>query len=457
MPVDDFQETFGLAPRVWPVGALVRAVGEAVGVGFNPVAVRGEVSGFKQAGSGHCYFAIKDAGGQLRCALFRRSASLLDFSPQDGDQVEVRGRLTVYEARGDLQLVVESLVRAGQGALFEAFLQRKARLQAEGLFDAGRKRPLPPFPRGVGLVTSRQAAALHDVLTTLARRAPHVPVYLVPAAVQGEGAPVQLQQALQQLYAHAADPARPIDVIVLARGGGAIEDLWAFNDASLARLIAASPVPVVTGVGHETDFTIADFVADVRAPTPTAAAELVCFPRQQHLETLSAVHARLNRLMQHRLDGEALRIDGLVQQLGRPSGFVADEQLRLVRAREQLHQGGRAWLRERRARLDLAADRLGRALSPTLARADTGLLHAAEHFGRVAEQAVQRPAQRLERAALRLALLDPQLVLQRGYAWLEDATGRPVTHARDATTGDRLSARLSDGRLQVTVTARDLR
>ncbi|MCK9516847.1 MAG: exodeoxyribonuclease VII large subunit [Ottowia sp.] len=446
-----------MAPPVWPVGALLRALGDAVAARFNPVAVRGEVTGFRQAGSGHCYFAIKDASGQLRCALFRRSASLLDFMPRDGDQVEARGRLAVYEARGDLQLVVESLLRAGQGALFEAFLRLKDRLQAEGLFDAERKRVLPAFPRGVGVVTSAQAAALHDILTTLARRAPHVPVYVAPAAVQGELAPLRLQEALQRLYAQAADPARPVDVIVLARGGGSIEDLWAFNDEQLARVIAASPVPVVAGVGHETDFTIADFVADVRAPTPTAAAELVCSPRQQHLETLAAVHARLVQLVQHRLDGEAQRMDGLAQRLGRPSEFVAGEQLRLARASEQLRLGGRALLRERRAQLDAAAQRMQRALPPALAQADAALLRMRERLLQTVAQAMRMQAQRLDRAALRLALLDPQLVLQRGYAWLEDVAGQPVTRAQDAATGDRLSARLADGRLHVTVTARDLR
>lgn len=447
------------ASRVWPVGALLRAVGDAVAGRFNPVAVRGEVTGFKQAASGHCYFSLKDASGQLRCALFRRSVGLLDFAPGDGDQVEARGRLAVYEARGDLQLVVESLVRAGQGALFEAFLRLKSRLQAEGLFDATRKRALPAFPRGVGVVTSLQAAALHDVLSTLARRAPHVPVYVAAAAVQGEQAPAQLQAALQRLYALAAthDPVRPLDAILLVRGGGSMEDLWAFNDEALARRVASSPVPVVTGVGHETDFTIVDFVADVRAPTPTAAAELACRPRQQYVQDLAALRARLDRVVQHRLDGEAQRLDSLVQRLGRPSAFVAEQQLRLAHARERLRRGGLALLRDERLRQAMAARRLARALPPALDRESEGLQRLDERFHGAAGQALHGPAQRLERAALRLALLDPQLVLERGYAWLEDVAGQPVTRARAAATGDRLGARMADGRLHVTVTARDLR
>ena len=229
------------APRIWPVGALTRAVADALEARFNPVAVRGEVSGFTRAASGHCYFSLKDDSGQLRCAMFRRAAGLLAFTPREGDEVEVRGRLTVYEPRGDLQLVVESMQRAGQGALFEQFLRLKAKLEAEGLFDAAAKRPLPAMPRGIGMVTSLGAAALRDVLHALARRVPHIPVLLVPAAVQGAGAPAELCQALQNLYLLAqegraleADLAQnsppPIDLILLVRGGGSIEDLWAFND-----------------------------------------------------------------------------------------------------------------------------------------------------------------------------------------------------------------------------------
>ena len=289
-----------LARPVWAVGALVHAVADALQARFNPVAVRGEVSGFSRAVSGHCYFTLKDDAGQLRCALFRRNAALLAFTPREGDQVELRGRLSVYEARGDLQLVVESMARAGQGQLFEQFLRLKAKLEAEGLFDAGRKRALPPMPRGIGVVTSLGAAALHDVLTALARRVPHIPVLLAPAPVQGVGAPQALCDALSKLYLLAQNgsalganrahksAAPPIDLILLVRGGGSIEDLWAFNDEPLARTIAASPVPVIAGVGHETDFTIADFVADLRAPTPTAAAELASAPRAQWLAELQA-------------------------------------------------------------------------------------------------------------------------------------------------------------------------
>ncbi|HRN65396.1 MAG TPA: exodeoxyribonuclease VII large subunit, partial [Alicycliphilus sp.] len=273
----------GLAPRIWEVGALCRAIADALQARFNPVAVRGEITGFSRASSGHCYFTLKDGQGQIRCAMFRRAASGLDFMPRDGELVEVRGQLGVYEARGDLQLIVEGMRRAGQGALFEQFLRLKAQLEAEGLFTAARKRPLPAMPRGIGLVTSPGAAALHDVVTALRRRVPHIPVVLVPALVQGAQAPASICDALSKLYllaqkGRASEADLPknsempfIDVILLVRGGGSIEDLWAFNDERLARTIVQSPVPLVSGVGHETDFTIADFCADLRAPTPTAA------------------------------------------------------------------------------------------------------------------------------------------------------------------------------------------
>ncbi|MDB5939114.1 MAG: Exodeoxyribonuclease large subunit, partial [Polaromonas sp.] len=267
--------------RIWPVGSLLRAIAESLEARFNPVAVQGEISGFSRASSGHCYFSLKDEQGQVRCAMFRRAAGLLDFSPRDGQLVELRGRLGVYEPRGELQLVVESMQQAGQGSLFEQFLLLKARLEAEGLFAAARKRPLPVMPRAIGVVTSLGAAALHDVVTALQRRAPHIPVVLYPASVQGAQAAGELRGAL--LKAAERQAADRVEVLLLVRGGGAMEDLWAFNDELLARAIIASPMPVVCGVGHETDFTIADFCADVRAPTPTAAAELCAQPQASWL------------------------------------------------------------------------------------------------------------------------------------------------------------------------------
>lgn len=432
------QSTLVATPRIWEVGALCRAIADALEARFNPVAVRGEITGFSRASSGHCYFSVKDASGQLRCAMFRRAASLLDFSPRDGELVELRGRIGVYEARGDLQFIVESMQRAGQGALFEQFLRLKARLEGEGLFDAARKRPLPLQPRGIGLVTSPGAAALHDVVTALRRRVPHIPVVLVPAQVQGVAAPQALVSALSKLYllaqagqAPGADLAQnpAIDVILLVRGGGSMEDLWAFNDEQLARTIVQSPVPLICGVGHETDFTIADFCADLRAPTPTAAAELVAQPREVWLGALALLAGRLADGVQRQLDARHQRLDQAAARLGRPSGIAARQQMQLARLAQRMRHG-----------LLLKMQLL--AHTQQALEAD---------FPAKLQRQLALHAERLERAALRLELLDPRLVLQRGYALLTDMAGQAVTSVRQAQPGDALRATLADGAVDVTV------
>ena len=424
------------APRIWEVGALCRAIADALEARFNPVAVRGEITGFSRASSGHCYFSIKDANGQLRCAMFRRAAGLLDFSPRDGELVEVRGRLGVYEARGDLQFIVESMQRAGQGALFEQFLRLKAQLEDEGLFDPRRKRTLPVQPRGIGLITSLGAAALHDVVTALRRRVPHIPVVLIPAQVQGAAAPQSMVTALRQMYAWAEGEAPAdgettpvVDVILLVRGGGSMEDLWAFNDEQLARTIVQSPVPLVSGVGHETDFTIADFCADLRAPTPTAAAELVAQPREVWLGALDLLADRLESAVQRQIDLRHQRLDQAAQRLGRPSGLAAREQLRLARCAQRLRHG-----------MLLNLERL--ALKNKALEAD---------FAQKTARHIALQSDRLERACLRLELLNPHLVLQRGYALLTDSHGHAVTSVGQARLGDALRATLADGVLDVTV------
>lgn len=418
----------GIARRVWAVGALCRAVADALEARFNPVSVRGELTGFSRAASGHCYFSLKDAQGQIRCAMFRRSAGLLDFAPRDGELVEVNGRLGVYEPRGDLQLVVESMRRAGQGALFEQFLRLKAKLETEGLFDGGRKRPLPLLPRGIGIATSLGAAALHDVVTCLRRRAPHVPVVLAPASVQGGQAAGELVAALQSLYGLAARGG--IDVILLVRGGGSIEDLWAFNDEQLARAIVASPVPLVSGVGHETDFTIADFCADLRAPTPTAAAELAAQPRETWLAALETMHERLQQATFGRLDRANQRLDQAAAHLGRPSARTAQQHLRIERQ----------------------AQRLRFALGGRLQRAQDVLALSRDRLRTAAAGRVERAVRHCERLELRLQLLDPRLVLQRGYALLTDAaSGRAITSVADARAGQAVRAALADGEVDLQV------
>lgn len=430
------------AARVWVVGDLCRAVADALDARFNPVTVRGELSGFARAASGHCYFALKDASGQLRAAMFKRAASLLDFSPRDGDLVEVRGRLGVYEPRGDLQLVVESMRQAGAGTLFEEFLKLKARLQTQGLFDESRKRPLPMAPRAIGLVTSLGAAALHDVVSALQRRVPHIPVVLAPAPVQGAGAAVRLVQALEGLYqlvadASTGDPAHrrglAPDVILLVRGGGSIEDLWAFNDESLARAITRSPVPVVCGVGHETDFTIADFVADLRAPTPTAAAELVAPARETWLGALELLQTHLQDAASTRLDREAQRLDRASARLGRPSTLAAAQRVALLSSARRLRLAARTALQQDRQ----------------------GLLQSQQRLQAGRQRVVERVHDRLERAGVRLGLLDPTLVLQRGYAWISDRQGRTITDPEQTHADQPLRATLAGGPLELRVSTRE--
>ena len=437
------------APRIWQVGALCRAIADALDARFNPVAVRGEISGFSRASSGHCYFSLKDESGQIRCAMFRRAATLLDFAPRDGELVEVRGRLGVYEPRGDLQLIVESMSRAGQGALFEQFLKLKAKLEAEGLFDAARKRPLPLMPRGIGVVTSLGAAALHDVMTALQRRVPHIPVVVAPALVQGNNAPAELIQALSNLYLLTPDgrglepdlshktaknpglTAPVIDVILLVRGGGSIEDLWSFNDEQLARTLVRSPVPIVCGVGHETDFTIADFVADLRAPTPTAAAELVAQPREVWLGALDGAARRLQEAVFRHLDQLNQRLDLAVSRLGRPSALMGRQRLRLAASAQRLQLSSLHFLKQR----ELALQGLQADLPQAMQRG------------------LNRKQDQLERAGLRLGLLDPTLVLQRGYAWLTSAEGATITSVQQTHSGQSVKATLFDGELELTVSA----
>ncbi len=416
--------------RIWPVGSLLRAIADSLEARFNPVAVQGELAGVAHAASGHCYFSLKDGQGQIRCAMFRRAASLLDFSPRDGQLVELRGRLGVYEPRGELQLVVESMQQAGQGTLFEQFLQLKARLEQEGLFDTARKRPLPVMPRAIGVVTSLGAAALHDVVTALQRRAPHIPVVIYPASVQGAQAAGELRGAV--LKAGERRSTDQVDVLLLVRGGGAMEDLWAFNDEALARAIVASPMPVVCGVGHETDFTIADFCADVRAPTPTAAAELCAQPQGTWLSALDQAFSRLQNGVDRQMQSHSQRLDWAASRVSQPSHLVTRQQARLAGIAQSLNHAMRSTLRHEQLRLQALGNDLPRDIAGSL----------------------QRSRHRLERATLRLELLDPKLVLQRGYAWLEDLQGQSITAAKMTHIGQPVRATLADGQVDLTVSAR---
>lgn len=418
----------GARRSVWSVAALVREVAELIGSSVGACTVRGEISGYSRAASGHCYFNLKDAEGGtalIRCAMFRRAAGLLAFAPADGQLVELRGRLGVYEPRGELQFVVEAMQRAGAGALYEQFLRIKASLEAEGLFEAARKRALPAFPSAIGIVTSLGAAALHDVLTALARRAPQVRVIVYPSLVQGADAPPLLAEAIA-LASRRAE----VDVLIVCRGGGSLEDLWAFNDERVVRAICAAGMPVVSGVGHETDVTLADFAADLRAPTPTAAAELVAPTHQACVDMLDAITLLMRRRVRDALDTQAQRLDRSALRLARPSQAV----------------------RQQGQRLMLLAHRLTGQLPRATQMHRQRLAQLAAELQQRAARCLVSQHQRLDSQAARLRALDPEQVLARGYAWLANADEQPVTSVRQISPGQRLQAVLHDGMADMQVT-----
>ncbi len=435
--------------RVWGVAALLMALSDALQARFPVLTVQGELSGFTRATSGHCYFSLKDGDGQaamMRCAMFRRAASLMDFSPRDGHAVEVRGRLALYEPRGELQFIVESMRRAGEGALYEQFLRLKARLEAQGLFDADRKRVPPPYARRIGVITSAAGAALHDVLTALARRAPHAQVFVYPSPVQGAEAPPALVRALET-----ANERADAEVLLLVRGGGSLEDLWAFNDERVVQAIAQSHLPVICGVGHETDITLADLAADVRAPTPTAAAELATVSRQQCLETLEALERQLRRRLEQRLDSASQRLDRLTLRLARPGDALSRQRRRLDLFGQRLGQLLPRAASQRQQRLDLLSQRLSQLLPRAAAHRQQRLDHLDGRLQRALPQQAVRASHRLEALSSRLQALDPRQVLQRGFAWLDDGQGRALTSIGQLREGQGLRAVLADGAADLTV------
>jgi exodeoxyribonuclease VII large subunit len=413
----------------WSVAGLLLAVSDALAARFAAVSVRGELSGFTRAASGHCYFTLKDASGAgaaLRCAMFRRAAQGLGFVPRDGQQVEVRGRLAVYEARGELQMVAEAMLQLGAGNLYEEFLRLRDRLQAQGLFDAGRKRALPAFPQRMGLVTSASGAALHDVLTALARRAPQVEVVLCPTPVQGAEAPLAIVAALS-----AANQLPGLDVIVVCRGGGSLEDLWAFNDERVVRAVAQSRLPVVSGVGHETDVTLVDLAADLRAATPTAAAELVAPSRDELLRALAQCAGQMGRRVAYRLENAQQRLDNWSLRLQRPGHVVSSQAARLV----------------------VLGERHRAALHQALLLSAQAQRHLGLRFARSGAQALERQCLQAERLGDRLRAVDPKRVLARGYAWVaSDEDGRAIVSSQALKLGQRLRAVWADGEAVTTVT-----
>jgi len=407
--------------------------------------VRGEISNFTRAASGHWYFSLKDAGAQIRCVMFKGRNQYADFTPREGEAVEVRALVTLYEARGELQLSVEGIRRAGLGNLYEAFLRLKAALEAQGLFDAERKRPLPRHPRAIGVVTSLQAAALRDVLTTLRRRAPHVPVVVYPVPVQGAGASERIAAMLDTVNARAE-----VDVVILCRGGGSIEDLWAFNEEPVARAVAASEIPIVAGVGHETDVTIVDFVADVRAPTPTGAAELVSPDRARMLRDVTRDWDALSAQLRRQLDRRAQTVDWLARRLRSPQTQMRERRTQLSHLDGRLRFALRGRVQRAEHVQRLLTMRLA-AARPDAAQARAAVQRAEAALARAMRDALARAQERLARQHTGLELLAPQRTLERGYAVLLDARGHAIRDPNALHARARIEARLAHGAVDIEI------
>jgi exodeoxyribonuclease VII large subunit len=407
--------------------------------------VEGEISNFTRAASGHWYFSLKDDQAQVRCVMFRGRNQFADFTPANGDHVEIRALPTLYEARGDFQLGAEAIRRAGAGRLYEAWLKLKARLEAEGLFDEARKRPLPRLPRTLGIVTSPQAAALRDVLTALARRLPGLAVILYPAPVQGQGAGARLAAAIQAASARAE-----CDVLLVVRGGGSLEDLWSFNEEIVVRAIAAATMPVVSGVGHETDFTLADFAADLRAPTPTAAAELASPLREELLAGLVTQARRLVNAQARRLHDTGQRLDFLSRRLVHPAEQLRVRQAALGQLAGRLQRAADTLQQRRQLRLDSLQARLA-SPTQTLQMHRQRLATLTDRLARAHSAHTTRQHLTLARLATSLAHLDPQRVLARGYSLVQRADGTVVQDAGALLAGEALELRFHTGRARATV------
>ncbi len=437
---------------VWSVSELSRRLSATLEERFPTVWVEGEISNFKVYGSGHAYFTLKDENAQLRAVLFRNRMRRIRFEPADGLHVLAFGAIELYPQRGEFQLVVELLEPRGLGALQLAFEQLKERLGREGLFDPARKRPLPRFPRKIGIVTSPRGAALHDMLRVIGRRFGEIHVVLAPAKVQGDGAAPEVAQGIRELNALGG-----VDVIIIGRGGGSLEDLWAFNDEMLARTIAVSKIPVISAVGHEVDFTIADFVADVRAATPSQAAELVVREKRLVADSVGELGRRLVRAMHRRLEAQRARLEAVRERrvLTDPHRPLRDLTRRLDDATARLTRAARASLRHAAHRVELATRDL-RARNPVArTRHDRRRLDdLAGRLDRALARGVDRRRHRVNGVAGRLNSLSPLAVLGRGYSLTLTASGEIVRSVTQVAVGDEIGVMLDEGRLEARVTER---
>ncbi|MCC6922757.1 MAG: exodeoxyribonuclease VII large subunit [Nitrosomonas sp.] len=410
--------------------------------------IRGEISNIKCYPSGHWYFSLKDADAQVRCVMFRHKNQFIDWNPKDGAQVEALALVTLYEARGDYQLNIETLRRAGLGALFEAFEQLKNKLEKAGLFDPAQKRNLPSFPKQVGIITSPATAALRDVLTTLKRRMPMLPVIIYPTPVQGKDAALHIAAAITS-----ASGRQECDILILCRGGGSIEDLWSFNEEIVAQAIAACAIPVVCGIGHETDFTIADFIADKRAPTPTGAAELVSISMEEWIRQLKRLQQNMQRAALRGIENRMQQIDLLAHRLTHPGERINHQLAHLCHLQKRLTHHWNHHIARKQWKITELKQRLLRILQ---SRAD--LLHSTgqiEQLSTRLQQAVRRcyetQSTRLLHHQIRLANLNPQAVLERGYSITYSAHGEIIRSANQLHKNDKIQVKFAQGRIDAQI------
>jgi exodeoxyribonuclease VII large subunit len=435
--------------RVWTVRALIASVRTQLEREYTDVWVEGEISNFRAHSSGHLYFTLKDGAAQIRVVIFRSSAKLLRFRPEDGLQVIARGRVTVYEERGELQILAEYLEPKGAGALQIAFEQLKAKLQAEGLFDQSRKKPLPALPRAIGIVTSPQAAALRDILNILHRRHQTVSVLIFPAQVQGLEAPTEVAAGVRHF-----NKARNVDVIIVARGGGSVEDLAAFNHEGLARTVANSDIPVISAIGHETDFTIIDFVADLRAPTPSAAAELVIRSRQEIEEQSEGLRDRLSRAMRYRLLMARQSLTQMAQHgaFARMMDALGRRQQRVDELLYRMETAERRLIDRQRRRWEIAAAAVRHY---DVTRRLSGMREQLESrtaaLGASFRTLLMQRRGRLEQLAGELGALSPVAILERGYSLVFNASGNLVKSAEQVKPGEEIRARVAKGEIRAVV------
>ena len=436
-------------PRSLTVSELNHQARHLLEASFMQVWVEGELSGFSRPSSGHWYFSLKDRKCQVRCAMFRGANQRIRTLPKEGDQIRIRGKVTVYENRGDFQIICEHLEPAGLGALQQAFEQLREKLRQEGLFDNERKKPIPAMPRHIGIVTSPTGAAVHDILTVLGRRCPGIPVTLYPTAVQGEPATANIVRAIELAQAHGK-----ADVLIIGRGGGSLEDLWCFNEEAVARAIANCTIPTVSAVGHEVDVTIADFVADLRAPTPSAAAEKISPDQSVWTRQLAQQQLRLNAAMRRSLRATGTRLEDLAARLKDPRRELQEKAQRLDDMEQRLAGALNHRLQRDETRVSHLQQRLAmQSPARTLAQADSNVTGLGERLNKAMNLSLRQKREQLEHSAQTLNVVSPLATLGRGYAIVHRQDGSIARRASDLCPGESITARLGEGTIEADVTS----